>query len=299
MTPGLTVVATPIGNLADLSERAADALRRADVVACEDTRRTATLLRAAKATTPMLATHEHNEAARAAEIVARILEGANVALVSDAGLPSVSDPGRRVVAAVRAAGLPVSVIPGPSAVLTALVASGFAAETVCFVGFFPRRASEVGALLDRIDPIGATVVGFESPHRAAALLATLAPREPTRAVAVCRELTKRHEEVTVGSVADIAASIGAPKGEITIVLAPATRPPEPDDAIERAVRAALAAGLSPARAADLVAEIRGGGRNAAYRAAISAASRAAIEAPSSENPGGPSATARSRRRASP
>ena len=167
MSGGLLVVATPIGNLGDLSPRAAEALRAADLVACEDTRRTATLLRHAGSSAKMLATHEHNEAARAEELVARVQSGEQVVLVSDAGLPSISDPGQRVVAAFRAAGLDVSVIPGPSAVESALGASGFVAEPYLFVGFFPRKDGDRTALLDRADATGGAVVGFESPKRIA------------------------------------------------------------------------------------------------------------------------------------
>ena len=151
MTGSLTVVATPIGNLGDLSPRAAAALRDADLVACEDTRRTAVLLRAAGSTAPMLPVHEHREAARAADLVRRMREGARVTLVADAGMPGVSDPGSRVVRATVEAGIPVTVVPGPSAVETALVASGIPAEEgFQFLGFLPRRPAERERALARI-----------------------------------------------------------------------------------------------------------------------------------------------------
>ena len=271
MAGSLVVVATPIGNLADLSERAAEALRTADLVACEDTRRTSTLLRHVGSTVRMLATHEHNEAERAQEITRRIEEGETIALVSDAGMPSVSDPGRRVVLAVRAAGLDVVVVPGASAVETALVASGFPTDVFTFVGFFPRQRGQLGALLDRVEATGATVIGFESPNRIAALLTSLAARDPERQVAVCRELTKMHEEVVVGTAVELARRFaGMVKGEITLVLAP-REATEPDAAtLASAVAIARAAGLPTGAAADLIAAIGPWSRNDAYRALVAA-----------------------------
>jgi 16S rRNA (cytidine1402-2'-O)-methyltransferase len=271
VTGALVVIATPIGNLGDLSERAAEALRTAGLVACEDTRRTATLLRHSGSTVKMLATHEHNEAERATQIVELIAAGTTVALVSDAGMPAVSDPGRRVVMAVREAGLPVIVLPGASAVETALVASGFPTEVFTFVGFFPRQRAQLEGLLARVESSGATIVGFESPNRLAALLAGLAARNPDREIAVCRELTKMHEEIVVGCAVDLAKRfVGMTKGEITIVLAPvpATEP----DAAQLARAAALArdAGLPTGPAADLIASIGPWSRNDAYRALLAA-----------------------------
>jgi 16S rRNA (cytidine1402-2'-O)-methyltransferase len=269
---GLVVVATPIGNLGDLSPRAAAALREADLVACEDTRRTAGLLRHAGASTPMVPAHAHNEAARAADLVARMLAGARVALVSDAGLPGVSDPGARVVRAAREAGLPVTVVPGPSAALTAVVASGLPVDRVVFAGFFPRGATERRRVLS--EPHGATLVGYESPRRLPALLADLAELDPERPVAVCRELTKLYEEVAVGTAAELAARFAAPpRGEVTVVVGPAS-PPAPDaddEALGRGLALLLDAGMSPARAAEAVAALGAAPRNRAYRAALAAA----------------------------
>ena len=198
MGGGLVVVPTPIGNLGDLSPRAAQALRDADLVACEDTRRTAVLLRHAGSDAPMVPAHEHNEAGRAADLVARMAGGARVALVSDAGAPGVSDPGARIVRAALEAGLPVDVLPGPSAVQTALLASGLPPEPYVFVGFFPRRPAERRRLMAALAGLPATVVGFESPRRVGALLADLAADEPDRPAAVARELTKLHAEVVRG-----------------------------------------------------------------------------------------------------
>lgn len=273
MTAGqLIVVATPIGNLGDLSARAADVLRTADVVACEDTRRTATLLRHVGSTVKMLATHEHNEAERGREIAERIEAGETIALVSDAGMPSVSDPGRRVVAAVRAAGLDIVVVPGASAVETALVATGFPTEVFTFVGFFPRQRAQFESLLKRVEPSGATIVGFESPNRLAATLTALAARDPERHVAVCRELTKVHEQVVVGTASELARRFaGLVRGEVTIVLAPVAAT-EPDaSALAHAAGLARKAGLATGPAADLIAAIGPWSRNDAYRAILAQA----------------------------
>lgn len=269
---GLVVVGTPIGNLDDLSPRAAAALRAADLVACEDTRRTATLLRHAQADVPMAPLHRHNEAARGADLVRRIAAGARVALVSDAGMPLVSDPGARLVRAVRDAGLPVTVVPGPSAVTAALAASGLAGdEGFAFVGFVPRRQGERRALMERLEGLEVPAVAFESPRRLPALLAELAAAWPDRPVAVCRELTKLHEEVVRGTAAEVAARFSqAPRGEIAVVVGAA--PPAARDAPAAGLRDAIAvmldAGLGAGRAAEVVAALGAAPRNAAYTAAL-------------------------------
>ena len=269
---GLVVVGTPIGNLDDLSPRAAAALRDADVVACEDTRRTATLLRHAGAETRMLAVHRHNEAARAAELVGRMREGATVALVSDAGMPLVSDPGGRLVRAAVEAGLPVTVVPGPSAVTVALAASGLAGEAgFLFLGFVPRKGAERRAAMERIGALDVPAVLFENPQRLPALLAELAAAWPERPVAVCRELTKMHEEVARGTAAELAERFPVPpRGEIAVVVGPPAAPgPEAADARLRAALALLLdAGLGAGRAADVAAALGAAPRNTAYRAAL-------------------------------
>lgn len=270
------MVATPIGTLGDLSPRAAQALCAADLVACEDTRRTAVLLRHAGSGAPMVPAHRHNEARRAADLVRRMRDGARVVLVSDAGMPGVSDPGARVVAAAIAAGVPVTVIPGAGAVETALVASGLATGTgYAFAGFAPRKASELRAFVARMDTWGEPVVVFEGPRRVGALLAAIAAHDPDRPVAVCRELTKVHEEVIRGTAAVLAARLTGPlKGEVAVVVAPPPAPPAPDDdALAQAIAPMLDAGMSPARAADVVAALGAAPRNAAYRAALAAAAR--------------------------
>lgn len=271
------MVATPIGALGDLSPRAAAALRDADLVACEDTRRTAVLLRHAGSDVPMVPAHRHNEARRAAALVRRMRDGATVALVSDAGMPGVSDPGARVVAAAIDAGLPVTVIPGAGAVEAALVASGLATGTgYAFAGFAPRRPSELQAFVAALDRFGLPVVVFESPRRVPALLAAIAGHDPGRAVAVCRELTKMHEEVMRGAARDLAERVATPlRGEVTVVVGPPAREAVPDDhALVAAMAPMIDAGMSPSRAADVVATLGAAPRNAAYRAALRARSSA-------------------------
>jgi len=274
MSGSLTVVATPIGNLDDLSPRAASALCAADVVACEDTRRTATLLRHVGSAAPMVPTHEHNEASRSGDLVRRMQEGAAVVLVSDAGMPAVSDPGARVVAAAIEADIPVVVIPGAGAVEMALVASGLANGTgYAFAGFAPRKAGELATFIQRLDTWGEPVVVFEGPKRVGALMRALADHDPDRRVAVCRELTKVHEEVLRGTAAELAERITGPlRGEVAVVVAPpAEAPPQDEDALADALMPMIDAGMSPARAADVVAGLGAASRNAAYRAALAAA----------------------------
>jgi 16S rRNA (cytidine1402-2'-O)-methyltransferase len=264
----LVVCATPIGNLEDVTLRVLGALREADVVACEDTRRTKTLLDRYGIAAPLVSYHEHNEERRAAELVARMRDGEVVALVSDAGMPLISDPGYVLVRACVAAGVAVEVLPGPSAALAALVASGLPADHWRFEGFLPRRAGE----LRRAFSGGETLVAFESPRRLAATLRELAAVDPDRPAAVCRELTKVHEEVVRGTAAELSERYGsaAPRGEVVLVVgaaAPrasdAAPAPEAVDAVARLVDA----GAKPRAAAGVVAELTGESANALYRAA--------------------------------
>ena len=224
MTGRLVVCPTPIGNLEDLTLRVLEVLRSADVVACEDTRHTRGLLERHGIRTPTVSYHEHNERGRSAELVRRIAGGDVVALVSDAGMPGVSDPGAVLVRACHAAELRVEVLPGPSAVPVALVASGLAAEPWRFVGFLPRKPGELAALWRGARE---TTVAFESPRRVGAALAALAGVDPDREVAVCRELTKLHEEVVRGTAADLAARYAGEevRGEVVLVAGPAPAPP--------------------------------------------------------------------------
>ena len=262
----LVVCPTPIGNLEDVTLRVLSALRDAAVIACEDTRHTRVLLERYGVQAPLVSYHEHNEPQRAAQRVARMRAGEVVALVSDAGMPLVSDPGYVLVQACVAAGLAVEVLPGPSAALAALVASALPSDAWRFVGFLPRKR----AALDAVWSSPETVVAFESPRRLAAALASLASVDPARPVAVCRELTKLHEEVVRGDAASLAERYASeePRGEIVLVAAGAPAPVagEADPAAVDAVRRLVAAGAKPRTAASVVAELTGGSANALYRA---------------------------------
>ncbi len=217
----LAVCATPIGNLDDITLRVLAELRAADVVLAEDTRHTRGLLDRHGITARLLSYHEHNEAARVAELVPRLEAGERIALVTDAGLPGISDPGARVVRAALAAGVEVTVLPGASAVETALVASGLVGARYTFIGFLPRKAGDLAALWRETAGWAWPVVAFESPKRLPASLRSLAAVDPVRPGAVCRELTKRFEEVVRGSAAELAERFAEPpKGEITLVLGP-------------------------------------------------------------------------------
>jgi 16S rRNA (cytidine1402-2'-O)-methyltransferase len=268
VSPGrLVVCPTPIGNLEDVTLRVLAALREADVVACEDTRHTRKLLDRYGVTAPLVSYHEHNEERRAAELVTRMRAGDVVALVSDAGMPLVSDPGYVLVRACVAAGLAVEVLPGPSAALAALVASALPADSWRFVGFLPRKGGELRRVFE--EP-GSTLVAFESPRRVPATLEVLASVEPERLVAVCRELTKAHEEVVRGSAAELAVRYAGapPRGEVVLVVAPSSR--SESDAGAEAAADALArlveAGARARPAAAVVGELTGLGANAVYRA---------------------------------
>jgi len=263
----LLVCATPIGNLEDVTLRVLATLREVDIVACEDTRHTKVLLDRHGITAKLVSYHEHNERARVEELVARMQAGAVVALVSDAGMPLISDPGFPLVRACIEAGLPVEVLPGPSAALTALVASGLPAERWRFVGFLPRKRAERESLLEHTEE---TLVAFESPRRLAATLAQLAEHDPDRPLAVCRELTKLHEEVRRGRVAELAKHYGErpPRGEIVLVVGGAgsssNDPAGRADALV-ALDALVQAGARPRPAAKVVSKLTGVAANELYR----------------------------------
>jgi 16S rRNA (cytidine1402-2'-O)-methyltransferase len=264
--PGrLVVCPTPIGNLEDVTLRVLAALREADLLACEDTRRTKVLLDRYGVTGRLVSYHEHNERERAPWLVERMRAGDVVALVSDAGMPLVSDPGYVLVQGCVAAGLAVEVLPGPSAALAALVASALPAERWRFVGFLPRRRAELEALWASPE----TLVAFESPRRVAASLRALADRDPDRPVAVCRELTKRNEEVVRGPAGELAARYEAapPRGEVVLVVGPAPAGAEPDlEPALAALRRLVEAGARPRPAASVVAELTGVPANRLYGA---------------------------------
>jgi 16S rRNA (cytidine1402-2'-O)-methyltransferase len=219
----LTVVATPIGNLQDITLRALQALREADLIAAEDTRHSAVLLLHHDIRKPMLSMHEHNEASRTAALVEEIAGGKSVALVTDAGMPGISDPGFRLIRACRERGLPVTVLPGASAVLTALVGSGFPTDAFFFGGFLPVKSGRRRTELERSLARRETSIYFESPHRLVKTLEVLSEIAPDAGVCIARELTKKFEEYRRGAPAELLAHYQAcpPKGEITVVIRPA------------------------------------------------------------------------------
>jgi 16S rRNA (cytidine1402-2'-O)-methyltransferase len=266
----LIVCPTPIGNLEDVTLRVLAALREADVVACEDTRRTRVLLDRYGVNAKLVSYHEHNERERADELVARMRAGETVALVSDAGMPLVSDPGFVLVRACVAAGLAVEVLPGPSAALSALVASALPADRWRFEGFLPRKKSELEAVFATPE----TLVAFESPRRVAASLAVLAAVDPERPVAVCRELTKVHEEVIRGTAAEVAERYGnePPRGEVVLVVgaAPAGDATSTLGPALEALGRLVEAGAKARPAAHVVAGLTGVSANALYQAHLEA-----------------------------
>jgi 16S rRNA (cytidine1402-2'-O)-methyltransferase len=271
MAATLYIVATPLGNLRDLSPRAAEILRTAPVVAAEDTRRTRGLLAHLEASPALLSFHAHSPGRRLETLLEILGGGRDVALVTDAGTPGISDPGADLVAAARAAGHPVVPIPGPSSVVTALSASGLAADRYLFLGFLPRKGGERARLLQRAAAEEWSVVLFEAPPRLAALLADLAAAAgPERRAVVARELTKLHEEIRTGTLGELADYFSAnpPRGELTVVLEGSGTPPAaPDRTGEATERAAelLAGGMSRREVARLLAESHGLSRNDAYR----------------------------------
>ena len=270
-TGALVLVGTPIGNLGDLSPRAVEALAASDVVCCEDTRRTGRLLKHVGVHAPKLLTvNDHTEGRVVDDVVARVAAGQRVAVVSDAGMPGISDPGETLVAAVIAAGLAVEVVPGPSAVVTALVLSGLPAGRFAYEGFLPRKGSGRTERLAAVAAEPRTVVLYEAPHRVARTVADLARAcGGERRVALARELTKLHEEVWRGTLEGAIARLAEhpPLGEFVVVLDGAPPPVEvDDDTVAAEARAALASGLSPRDAAADVATTLGIPKRRAYAA---------------------------------
>jgi 16S rRNA (cytidine1402-2'-O)-methyltransferase len=267
----LAVCATPIGNLEDVTLRALRELAEADVVLCEDTRRTRTLLSRHGISARLLSYHEHNEAKRTAALLPRLVAGERMSLVSDAGLPGMSDPGQRLVAAAIEAGVPVTVLPGASAVETALVVSGFPFERYQFIGYLPKGERALGALWAELAAWPHAVVAFESPQRLPKTLESLAASLPERQIAVCRELTKAFEEVVRGLPADVFAQFQeSPKGEITLVVSPAAARASDAQADEAAAAVAelVAAGLSRRDAANLVSRLTSIPRGRLYKRSL-------------------------------
>jgi 16S rRNA (cytidine1402-2'-O)-methyltransferase len=272
MTPGtLYVVATPLGNLSDLSERAAELLRSVPVVAAEDTRRTRGLLHHLGAKPMVLSFHAHSGEHRTESLLDILRSGRDIALVSDAGTPAVSDPGADLVSLVRAAGLAVVPVPGPSAVAAALSASGLAGDRYLFLGFIPRKGRERARLLERAANEEWSVVLYEAPPRLVALLEDLIPLAGAdRTVVVARELTKIHEEIRSGTLRELVDyySLNPARGELTIVLQGTGSPAEPPDRTGEAVEQALsllAGGLSRREVAQHLSQSLGLPRNEAYK----------------------------------
>ncbi len=266
----LAVCATPIGNLDDVTLRVLHELEAADVLLCEDTRHTRRLLeRHGIRARELMSYHRHNEASRTEGVLARLQRGERVALVSDAGLPGINDPGARLVAAVRDAGLAVTVLPGASAVETAVVASGFTAEEYRFAGYLPRGARALAAFWQALADWPHVLVAFESPRRLTASLAALAEAAPERPVAVCRELTKRFEEVVRGPALEVAARFEeAPRGEVVVVVGPAVPRREPGGDEIAVVAELVAAGIPRRRAAELVSQLTGLAVRTLYRRSL-------------------------------
>jgi 16S rRNA (cytidine1402-2'-O)-methyltransferase len=264
----LAICATPIGNLEDITLRVLTELREADLVLAEDTRHTRGLLERHGIKARLLSYHEHNEAERVAELLPRLGAGERIALVSDAGMPAISDPGARLVRAALDAGIVVTVLPGASAVETALVGSGLASGRYAFVGFLPRKAGELEALWRETAAWGCPVVAFESPHRLTASLRSLAAFDADREVAVCRELTKRFEEVARGTAAELAERlVEPPKGEVTIVVGAGAAESDPE-AARQAVADLVAAGTPRRLAAEVVARLTDTSKNDLYRSSL-------------------------------
>jgi len=267
----LAVCATPIGNLEDVTLRLLAELRAADIVLCEDTRHTRGLLERHGIEARLMSYHEHNEASRTAELLPRLEAGERIALVSDAGMPGISDPGARIVQAALDAGVAVTVLPGPSAVETALVASGLVGGRYQFLGFLPRGEKALAGVWSELRGWPFPAVAFESPQRLPATLRSLAVADAERHVAVCRELTKCFEEVVRGTAADVSERFAEPpKGEITLVIGPAAvglSEPAEDDALA-AVSELVAAGVPRKRAAEIVSRLTGVARNRLYRGSL-------------------------------
>jgi len=285
VTGRLQVVATPIGNLADLSERAREALAEADLIAAEDTRHTGALLKAMGLATPLLSLHEHNESRRVPALLARLAQGEQVALVSDAGTPLLSDPGYELVRAAVAAGYEVSAIPGPSAVTAALAVAGLPTDRFCFEGFLPARPRERRAALEALAHERRTLVFFEAPHRIAAALTDMAAMlGPERAAVVARELTKAHETIYRGTLRELAArattEANFARGEITLVVrGAAAAAAGVDERVLRRTIEVLSKELPPGRVAAVAAQLTGATRAAAYALATRGAAGGAAGAP--------------------
>ena len=263
----LYLVGTPIGNLEDITFRAVRVLKEADLIACEDTRQTRKLLDRYGIGKPTVSYHEHNEAERSPELIAKLLEGTTVALVSDAGMPLISDPGYRLVRAAIDSGIRVEAVPGASAVLTALAASGLATDSFHFGGFLPAKSGQRLRALEALQDEAATLIFYEAPHRIVETLAAVEQALGDRPVVVARELTKMHEEFLRGTAAEIRALLAAResvKGEITLLIGKRTGVAEDDTPLAEAVKACVAQGMSRMEAIKTVAHRRGLSKREVY-----------------------------------
>jgi 16S rRNA (cytidine1402-2'-O)-methyltransferase len=265
----LFVVATPIGNLDDLTPRAREVLATADVIAAEDTRHTRGLLSSIGVEARLIAYHEHNERERVAELVERLASGATVALVSDAGTPLISDPGLRLVRAAREQGIDIVPVPGPSAAIAALCAAGLPTDRFVFEGFLPRTDGARAARLRDLRSERRTLIFYESVHRLAETLAALVEHfGPDREAVLARELTKLHEQIRSGNLAELAASLGADiplLGEFVVVVAGNASDTTPDAARAREIYETLAAEIDPGKALQLTSTLTGISRNDLYK----------------------------------
>ncbi|MBL8227716.1 MAG: 16S rRNA (cytidine(1402)-2'-O)-methyltransferase [Bryobacterales bacterium] len=264
----LYLVATPIGNLEDLSPRAARILNEAGLIACEDTRQTRKLLDHLGISRPMVSLHEHNEQARVSDLISRMQQGVSVALVSDAGTPAISDPGYRLVHEAVALGISVSSIPGPNAAVAALCASGLPTDSFYFAGFFAHKRNQRIQQLEKLKDLTATLIFYETPHRIVEALEDVAGVLGGRDVVVARELTKLHEEYLRGTAQSIRETLAARpsiRGEFTVLIGKASAPPAPAGDAVSAVNAYIAQGMSRMDAIKAVAKDRGLPKREVYR----------------------------------
>ena len=263
----LYLVATPIGNLEDITFRAVRVLKEADLIACEDTRQTRKLMNHYGISAPTLSYHEHNEAERSRELTAKLLAGTSVALVSDAGMPLISDPGYRLVRAAIDNGIRVEAVPGPSAVLTALAASGLGTDSFHFGGFLPAKPGQRLRALGALKNETATLIFYEAPHRIVETLEAVEEVLGDRPVVVARELTKLHEELLRGTAAQVRAGLAAResvKGEIVLLIGKDTGAVADDTPIAAAVEACVVQGMSRMEAIKSVAHRRGLSKREVY-----------------------------------
>jgi len=264
----LYIVATPIGNLEDITFRAVRVLREADVIACEDTRQTRKLLERYSIARPLISYHEHNEASRSEELIQELQRGKNIALVSDAGTPLISDPGYRLVAAARRLGIAVSPIPGPGAFLAALSASGLPTDTFLYLGFLPPKRNQRRKVLERWKGAPATLIFYEAPHRAPEALQDIADVLGGRETVLARELTKVHEEFLRGTPAEILQALAERpplKGEITLLVAKSAAIEQNQEPLEDAVAELIASGIPRMEALKTVARQRGLSKREVYK----------------------------------